>query len=196
MTATAQGATLACDYAGCTAPATVERDAWGFCETHADKHDQERPGASAPRMGRPSAPVAPVAPVSAAQPSAPMPQVIGGGTIGLLLEQASAHSNKRVRNLAAKIETQLDDLRNRIADLAEDEKRKRLEAETKEKARQDIIRLEQQLAAAKAKLRKPKTATASSAPAQELPCRNGCGRVYASPQGRGKHERRCTAVSS
>lgn len=192
MTATAQGATLACDYAGCTAPATVERDAWGFCETHAGKHDQERPGAAAPRMGRPPAPVAPV---PAAQPSAPMPQVIGGGTIGLLLEQAGAHSNKRVRNLADKIETQLDDLRNRIADLAEDEKRKRLEAETKEKARQDIVRLEQQLAAAKAKLRKPKAATASAS-AQELPCRNGCGRTYASPQGRGKHERSCTAVSS
>lgn len=191
MTATAQGSTMRCDRAGCSAVATVEKDAWAFCADHAGTPAQVTRGHLS------NAPVAPTAAsASATQPSAPIPHVVGGGTIGLLLEQASGHSSKRVQALAHRIETQLEQLRTMIAARAEDERRKRLEAETKEKARQDIVRLEQQLAAAKAKLRKPAAPKAArSTVDQQLPCRKGCHRTYASPQGRGKHERSCTAAS-
>lgn len=37
MTATAQGATMLCDYAACRAPATVNVDAWAYCPEHSGR---------------------------------------------------------------------------------------------------------------------------------------------------------------
>jgi transcriptional regulator with XRE-family HTH domain len=113
--------------------------------------------------------------------------------LALLLEQASGHGSKRVRGLADKIEGLLDDLRALISQDAE-----------KEQTRQEVARLERQLAEAKAKLRGG-TVTAirsgggsGSGRREPTPCRKGCGAMPLGNQGRGVHERHCTyeAVAS
>lgn len=75
--------------------------------------------------------------------------------LGLLLEQASAHQNPKVKRLADKIEGLLADLR---ALLAADE--------AAQEARDEIARLERQLAEAKAKLRGGPAAAAPKPRAQ------------------------------
>jgi transcriptional regulator with XRE-family HTH domain len=107
--------------------------------------------------------------------------------IALLLEQASGHGNRRVRNLAEKIESHLADLRDLMAQDVE-----------REKARQEVADLERRLAEARAKLRGGTTATATprepGAPdgrTAPLPCRKGCGKVCSGGQGRAAHERNC-----
>jgi hypothetical protein len=132
MSATAQGITLRCDKHGCNAPATVDQDAWSFCATHA--------GSSIST----TVPGAPLRQVPAAPPVSP---------IGQLLEQASGHSNVRIRKAAERIEAQLGSLRGLVAEHAADEARKKADAEAKAKARAEVEQLEAQLAAAKAKLR-------------------------------------------
>lgn len=192
MTATplAQGTSLKCDAPRCNKPATVDRDVWSFCAEHAN----EKVASTPVRPARHT--VVPQTAASVPQTASPaMPQVVGGGTIGLLLEQASGHSNARVRKAADRIETDLDRLRALIAGLADDERRKTAEKAAKEKARADIERLEQQLAAAKAALRGKATRTPSVAGSGEpLSCRKGCGRTSTSPAGRAAHERHCEAT--
>lgn len=197
MTATplAQGTSLKCDAPRCNKPATVDRDVWSFCAEHANdnvtpaparpaRHPQTAvavgPSATSASMSGPIAPPAPPAP----------------GPTGLLLEQASGHSNARVRRLADRIETDLDRLRALIRELADDERRKTAEKAAKAKARADIERLEAQLAAAKAALRgktrtTPPPVVRSGEP---LPCRKGCGRTSPTSQGRAAHERHCEAT--
>ena len=107
--------------------------------------------------------------------------------LGLLLEQATAHSSPKVQRLARRIETQLDDLRTLMK-----------ESVAEHEARAEIARLEQQLATAKAALktgrapRVPGGGSAVTARSEPLPCRKGCGKVSSGPQGRAGHERSCT----
>lgn len=191
MSITAQGTAMKCDHPQCSAPATVEEGAWGYCAQHAGKAVADtKPVEVRPRPDLSRAHTPPVlCATAAAKPTG----------IGLLLEQASAHSSNRVRRLAERIETQLDGLRTLVASLAEEEQRKQAEAAAKEKARADVLRLEQELAAARAVLRsrKDRRPRQSSAPAdRQWPCRKGCDRTYGSTQGRGKHERSCTGATS
>lgn len=187
---------MPCDKAGCTAPATIEKDAWAFCATHAGG---DAAPAVAPRTMTSSAP-SPVRPGITAPPAAePMsPERVTLAPIGLLLEEASSHSSKRVQSLATRIEADLDKLRELIKSLADSEARKQAEKAAKEAARAEVARLEQQLAAAKAKLRKP-AASSSDGPSKRtwsgdpLVCRKGCGKTSPNPQGRAAHERHCTA---
>jgi transposase-like protein len=119
--------------------------------------------------------------------------------IGRLLEDASGHSVAKVRNLAAKIETQLDQLRALIREHQATEQARRAEREAKEKARAEIARLEEQLRQAKAKLRAG-SATPNSSGRQpaggnvtgDYPCRKGCGKVITTAAARGNHEKHCT----
>lgn len=156
MTTTAQGTSIRCDAPNCTLPATIEEGVWGFCAAHAGKSKPEttRPRSTA-HLSRAHTPAAvdlthADTPVAA---SPPLVQVMGGGTIGLLLEQASGHSNRRVTTLAGKIEAQLEQLRELIATLAEDEKRKQAETAAKAAARAKVEKLEAELKAARAALR-------------------------------------------
>lgn len=107
-------------------------------------------------------------------------------TIGLLLEQASGHGSPKVQRLAGRIEGLLDDLRGLIK-----------ASEAQEETRQEVARLERQLAEAKAKLRGGTVAVRTIAPAREgdkrkepMDCRK-CGKTCSGPQGRFAHERHC-----
>lgn len=201
MTTTAQGRRLPCDQPNCNAPATVDKGAFGFCAEHGDYGTPAAPRPTVVRTDLSRAHTPPVTLDLGGGATQTMPAPVGG--IGLLLEQAGAHSSKRVQNLADRIETQLEQLRALIADLADDEKRKQAEFAAKAAAKAKVARLEAELAAAKAALRrKPPSGTpAKPAPArhtvdQQLACRKGCGRTSPNPQGRGAHERHCTAVAS
>lgn len=119
----------------------------------------------------------------------------GPKTIARLLEEATGHSSKTIRNLAERIEGQLDLLRAKIDEQAEAEKQRQDAAAAKARAKAEIERLEQQLAAAKAKLRGKPTSTPTSAAAQtgraRTPCSKGCGRLLTG-QGRRRHEDTCS----
>lgn len=203
MTTLAQGARMRCDKTGCDATATIDQDAWSFCAQHAGApvhHRRPRPSVAPPA---PLTPVPkPVVDLDRLTPEEnrhgirPAEHPAIAGPIGLLLEQASGHSIAKVRRAAGKIETQLDQLRTLIAELAEDENRRQADAAAKAKAKADIARLEQQLAAAKAALRgKPAAPAASVTEGRSTPmvCRKGCGKVCAGAQGRAGHERHCRA---
>jgi hypothetical protein len=132
--------------------------------------------------------------------ASPAPVVLVDGaqplTIARLLEEASVHSNGSIRRAGTLIEQKLDQLRQQMQTLAADEAAKQQAAAEKARAKAEIVRLEQELAAAKAALkgkpvRTPSTSTSSTG-GGELVCRKGCGATYASPQGRGKHEKTCT----
>lgn len=159
MTATAQGARLACDFAGCREAGTVEHEAWVFCADHA------QPGKTfaAPAPAARPRPIAVPAPPAAAKPVVILDDVTAAeaqhgirpaapSPIGQLLEQASAHSSPKVRRLGDRIEAQLAELRTLLADLAADEARRKAEQEAADKALAEVARLEAALAAAKAKL--------------------------------------------
>lgn len=111
--------------------------------------------------------------------------------LALLLEQASAHGNKRVRRLAEKIEGHLSDLRTLITEDAD-----------REKQRQEVARLERQLAEAKAKLhgeraivtRMPRQPGEADGRTTPMECRK-CGQVCSGGQGRASHERTCTGAA-
>lgn len=195
-TATAQGRSLPCDYASCNRPATIEVDAWGYCADHA--------GAARAEAAAPAPTAASPRPLTVTtHPAAATPTPL---TIGELLEDASGHSNSRVRRLATRIEEQLDALRGLIASLAADEAAKRAEKAAKDRARQEVARLEAQLAAARAVLRgkprptsNPGAAAAGSVPPAstgEYACGKGCGRTFSRPQGRGKHELSCSGATA
>lgn len=202
MSTTAQGTSIRCDNPTCSLPATVEEGVYGYCATHArggpavpQALGSATPASSRPDLSRAHTPAPPAA-------SAPLVQVMGGGTIGLLLEQASGHSNRRVVTLAEKIEAHIEQLRTLVASLADDEKRKQTAIAAKAAAKAKIERLEAELAAARAALRsKPVSGTPDKPTAvrhvtdQHVPCRNGCGRTSPNPQGRAAHERHCTFTS-
>jgi hypothetical protein len=195
MTATplAQGTSLKCDAPRCTKPATVDRDVWSFCDEHANENVTPAPVRTAPRPApQPAVAINPSATGANPTASPAMPQILGGGTIGLLLEQASGHSNSRVRKAADRIETQLEQLRALIADLADDERRKKTAAAVKEKARADIERLEAQLAAAKAALRgKPRATTPARTGSETKTCKDCGGPVTREPGQPGRIPSRC-----
>lgn len=155
MTGTAQGTSIRCDNPLCSLPATIEEGVYGYCAAHAGKSGTSTAakvtGAS-PAVSSLSRAHTP--PVMASQPSPGMPTVVGGGTIGLLLEQASGHSSARVRKTADKIEAHLETLRELIKSHADDDRRRKAEQAAKEKARGDVARLEAELAAARAALRR------------------------------------------
>lgn len=184
MSATAQGARLACDFQGCSKPGTVEVDAWVYCDSHGGAG---RPVAVARHAPVPTPPAAkPVVRIDDTTVQAAVPAVTS--PLGLLLEQAGDHSVARIRRLAGRIEGQLDDLRALIAEHAAEERRKVAEVEAATKARAEMERLEAALAAAKAKLpgsrrgnRKPRTpaqiaaATATLAKAREAKAAKAAG---------------------
>lgn len=118
-----------CDYAACTEPATSSAGGWDFCPTHAASDPKERLGSQAPPADDP--PVTPPSP------------------IGLLLEQASAHSNASIRRLGDRIETLLDRLRTDIAAHAQTEQQRIEDEKAKAAAWAEVRRLEEQLRAAK-----------------------------------------------
>lgn len=165
MTATAQGTALRCDAPGCTKPGTIAKDAWSFCPDHAGK-DAAETAAATPSRPRPvpvpSTPTTTV-PTKVAPPPTVPPQPLGGG-IGQLLENASGHSNPRVRRLGEKVETTIDQLRALITDLAADEKRKQDAIRAKAEAKAEVERLQRELAQARAKLRPAKAKTTKTAP--------------------------------
>ncbi len=115
------------------------------------------------------------------------------GEIGALLNTAKAHPAKRIRTQADQIMDRLSKLRALIAEDAEKNAEKRQAEAARQAARAEVAALEQQLADAKAKLRKPassrKTPTKPKAKG-EHPCRDGCGATFGTPQGRSLHERR------
>lgn len=202
MTATAQGTAMKCDHPQCTAPATVEQGAWGYCAVHAGKDVastqpvEVRPRPDLSRAHTPGA--VDLRSVDTTPASAPAPS-----GIGLLLEQASRHSNGRVRKAAERIETSLEQLRALVDSLADDERCKQAEKAAKEKARADIARLEQQLAAAKAALRgtpapaRPaKPATNGDVTTSPHPCAD-CGGSVTRPAGIvGRFPTRCATCKA
>jgi hypothetical protein len=209
-----------CDYAACKATATTSAGGWSFCDKHAEDdrrlregedvtgepldeallppvatgHGTEARARQHARDGEQPCTACAAAAARAAQDRrdprrAPMTSPTTS-PLGALLEQASGHGNTRVRKLAGRIETQLDELRARIAEDA-----------AKETARQEVARLEQQLAAAKARLRNGAASSTATAPAVDgrtapLPCRKGCGKISTGGQGRAAHERNCTHVAA
>lgn len=101
--------------------------------------------------------------------------------LGRLLEDAAGHGSARVRRLAERIESQLDDLRALIAQDAE-----------KEKARQVVARLEKELAAAKARLAGKPQPTVKT-PAAPKACKD-CSTEIVRPSGqRGVLPSRCAS---
>lgn len=98
-----------------------------------------------------------------------------------LLEDAAGHGSARVRRLAERIESQLDDLRALIAQDVE-----------KEKARQEVARLERELAAAKARLT-GKPQPAAKVPAAPKVCKDCGSEVVRSPGQRGVLPSRCAS---
>jgi rubrerythrin len=179
MTTTAQGTALRCDTRGCTQPATVEAGAWGYCARHAG-HTAPTTAAT-PKVDISHAHT----PLPASKPQ-PAP-------IARLLEDASGHSSKRVRTLAGRIENDLEKLRTLVAELAADEARKQAEAAAKKAAQEEIARLEQQLAAAKAKLRAPGTAKRTPPPRGDGTCRDCGTTIVRQPGQRGVLPTRCPA---
>lgn len=126
-------------------------------------------------------------------PTTPPPPA---GSLDTLLEVAREHPSKRIQNAAGRIDSYAQQLRDLLRE--DDEKnaaRRKIEAE-KAEARREVERLEEQLAAAKAKLRRKGTATGSTSrkgrplPKGHHPCSHtGCVRVFDTPQGRSLHER-------
>lgn len=120
------------------------------------------------RLTRRSTPPTPQEAAMTAPASIPSrPFVVPGSVpspINQLLEQASAHSSAKVRRLAERIESQLDDLREVIRATAKQEAaRKAAEAE-RAKAKADVERLAAELAAARAKLGPAKKKSGTSRP--------------------------------
>jgi multidrug efflux pump subunit AcrA (membrane-fusion protein) len=205
----------ACAWAACKADATAIVGEWWFCDRHARQHEQIEAGddpdgedlpddllppeasghgteARARQHHRdgeqpcgPCAAAAARAKVDREKARMTTPTPIG---IGLLLEQASAHSNPKVKRLGDKIEGLLSDLRALIK-----------ASEADEQVRQEVARLERQLAEAKAKLRGGKVAAVrpisdgtANGRTTPMECRK-CGKVCAGGQGRAAHERVCQA---
>jgi hypothetical protein len=184
---TAPGHVMRCDQAGCTAVATVEKDAWAYCAQHGG--GAARPAAKLP------VDLDQVTPQESRHGIRLAEQPATAGPIGLLLEQASGHSVAKVRRLAEKIELQLDALRELIREHAAEEKRRQDEARAKAAALAEVARLEQQLAAAKAKLRgKPAPAAAGKTSTERL-C-DQCGKPSKAPGARGAWPRTCAACKA
>lgn len=131
----------------------------------------------------------------AAVPTHPEKREQPSSRLADLVDTALAHPSKRIRTAADRLLDQADKLRDLIRE--DDQKnaaRRKIEAE-KAAARAEVERLQEQLAAAKAKLRGQAPAAARSKkgrplPKGEHPCRHdGCDRVYDTPQGRSLHER-------
>ena len=136
-------ATKRCSWAACTNEATTSTpQGWDFCSKHAAADDKLKAQGD----------LAALRPAGAPVKSIPPPLAGPGSTIGVLLEDASAHGKASIRNLGSRIEQLLDRLRQELAAAAAEE-RARIKAEQeKAAARAEVQRLEEQLAAAKAKL--------------------------------------------
>ena len=147
---------------------------------------------------RPAARAPQTAGAATSTPTAPAP-ITQPDEIRTLINTAMQHPSKRIQNAAGKVVDDIAKLRTLIREDEEKHAERRKADAARAAARAEVERLEQQLAAAKAKLRgdKPAPATqqpaATTAPKVEHPCRNdGCDRVFDTGQGRSLHERlRC-----
>ncbi|MGZ4597437.1 MAG: hypothetical protein ACXV3V_10970 [Actinomycetes bacterium] len=195
-------ATQRCAYAACSKPAnTASVQGWVFCDEDAKADEKLKESGDIAALRPAGAPVKSLPPPlnprdfddTDDQPAAPA----AAGMIGRLLEDASGHTVAKVRNLAARIEGDLDRLRSLIAEHSAAEQARRDAAKAKAAARAEVERLEKQLRAAKAKLRGGTPEPTSSTPARSaLDCRKGCGRTVNGPAGRAAHERHCTGTSA
>lgn len=149
----------------------------------------ERPDL-APRITRPQ-----TAGAATSTPAAPAP-LTKPDELRILLNTAKAHPSKRIQAAADRAFDQLDRIRTLIHEDEEKNADKRRIAAEKAAARAEVEHLEEQLRAARAKLRDKTTTPPSTqprpttAPKGEHPCRNeGCERVFDTGQGRSLHER-------
>lgn len=101
----------------------------------------------APAQPTPAAPTA-----AAATPAAAAP-LTKPDEIRILLNTAKGHPSKRIQTAADRVFDQLDKLRALIRDDEEKNAEKRRQAAEREKARAEVKRLEEELRAARAKLR-------------------------------------------
>lgn len=110
-----------------------------------------------------------------------------GPTVEQLIAAAKRSHAVFTRRLAERIEKQVKDLLGRVAAERDAADRKRREDAEREKYRDEVHRLEAELAAAKAKLRRQ--APPSPANSTPLNCPD-CGGTFAKPQGLGSHRAR------
>lgn len=162
------------------------------------KHDDNQraavPASTAPRLAPAPKDVRPAQPSTNPAAAATPPRA--SDSLDTLLEVAREHPSKRIQNAASRINTCAQQLRELLRQ--DDEKnaaRRKIEAE-KAEARREVERLEEQLAAAKAKLRRKGTVSGSTSrrgrplPKGHHPCSHAsCDRVFDTPQGRSLHER-------
>lgn len=177
-----------------------DRDKLAWAVDVLTKKHQDQAHADIPTANAPRVPAAPPRPAVAAvpQPAAPSRPA---DDLRALVDVATVHPSKRIQSAAAKLLEQAERLRSLLEeDDRKNAARRHAEAE-KAKARAEVQRLEEQLAAAKAKLRGSSTSSTTKAAAAgtrkgtplhkgEHPCRHdGCDKVYDTPQGRSLHER-------
>lgn len=166
-----------CDADGCRALAITAAKGWAFCAEHRAKPAQQElaVASSAPTEGVP------------AQPATASP-------IGRLLEDASAHSITRVRTLAARIETDLDKLRDLITQHAEAEAAKNAELAARAAAKERVKQLEDELRAAKAALKgKTSVAPTGETVTSPNPCTTCGGPVTRAKGSAGAWPKRCAS---
>lgn len=130
---------------------------------------------------------APPAPAPARAPVAPAPQQ---PTIGQLIAAGRASRTKGIIAQAERVAAGVTKLRDMLAaEQAKSEARREREAAAKS-AREEVQRLEKQLADARAKLRGPRPHRRPPRPGVH-PCTvEGCDRTFDTSQGRSLHQRR------
>jgi hypothetical protein len=113
----------------------------------------------------------------------------------ILIHAAKQSEKKRISALADRILEDCAKLRGLLEAETEASKAKKREQAEREAAQAEVKHLEEQLKAARAKLRPAKKTTSqrtstTTAPKGEYPCRNQpCEAMYDTPQGRSMHER-------
>jgi hypothetical protein len=137
--------------------------------------------------------------------SVPMEPTTGTGpalSVDALVNAAARSESKRTQALGIKLADLATVVRGRLAEeRAAAEKAEHQRAE-RDAAAAEVARLEEQLRAARAKLRPVRQGGVRSMPQREpqprstrgvdlkLPCREGCERTFPNAQGRGAHEKR------
>lgn len=135
-------------------------------------------------LDRPARPAVTSVPVAAKPTPTPAPEVATRDSVRDLLEQAATSDKARTRNLAAKIDDLLDDLRTRLHD--EQAAREEAEREAAAKAERDA-----EIAKLEARLAELKSGKGGGVHTRgEYPCDEpGCDFVGTSAQSRGGHRR-------
>lgn len=153
----------------------------------------------------------PVAPVAGARSLTSVPAGPSvrsdAPSVDALVSAAARSTSKRTQALGVKLHDLAEVVRQRLAEEREAaEKEERAKAE-REAAAAEVARLEEQLRAAKAKLRPERQGGVSPVQREtkprstrgvdlKLPCRLGCDRIFPNAQGRGAHEKRTHGGSS